>query len=209
MDPVLAVVLICGALLLGILGTFFVMQFVTNGKVKSAEKSSKQILRDAEIKAERITKNAEIDAKQTAFEMKQNAQNEIRQMKQEIQLAQNKLDAREDAIDARDNALVQKENSLDRKNEILTQKIEANDRKSEELDKKIDAIISELEKVSGMSVKEAHDEIMARVESKMSTEIAAYIKNAEDEAKDTAEAKARDLLALACDKYAQRTHHRT
>ena len=179
------------------------MQFVTNGKVKTAEKSSKQIIRDAEIKAERITKNAEIDAKQTAFEMKQTAQNEIRQMKQEIQLAQNKLDAREDAIDARDNALVQKENSLDRKNEILTQKIEANDKKSEELDKKIDAIISELEKVSGMSVKEAHDEIMARVESKMSTEIAAYIKNAEDEAKDTAEAKARDLLALACDKYAQ------
>ena len=203
MDLPLALILIGVALLLGILGTFFVMQFVTNGKVKTAEKSSKQILRDAEIKAERITKNAEIDAKQTAFEMKQTAQNEIRQMKQEIQLAQNKLDAREDAIDARDNALVQKENSLDRKNEILTQKIEANDRKSEELDKKIDAIISELEKVSGMSVKEAHDEIMARVESKMSTEIAAYIKNAEDEAKDTAEAKARDLLALACDKYAQ------
>ncbi len=203
MDLPLALILIGVALLLGILGTFFVMQFVTNGKVKTAEKSSKQILREAEIKAERITKNAEIDAKQTAFEMKQTAQNEIRQMKQEIQLAQNKLDAREDAIDARDNALVQKENSLDRKNEILTQKIEANDRKSEELDKKIDAIISELEKVSGMSVKEAHDEIMARVESKMSTEIAAYIKNAEDEAKDTAEAKARDLLALACDKYAQ------
>lgn len=203
MDLPLALILIGVALLLGILGTFFVMQFVTNGKVKTAEKSSKQILRDAEIKAERITKNAEIDAKQTAFEMKQTAQNEIRQMKQEIQLAQNKLDAREDAIDARDNALVQKENSLDRKNEILTQKIEANDKKSEELDKKIDAIISELEKVSGMSVKEAHDEIMARVESKMSTEIAAYIKNAEDEAKDTAEAKARDLLALACDKYAQ------
>ena len=203
MDPVLAIVLICVTLLLGILGTFFVMQFVTNGKVKSAEKSSKQIVRDAEIKAERITKNAEIDAKQTAFEMKQNAQNEIRQMKQEIQLAQNKLDAREEAIDARDNALVQKENALDRKSETLSQKIEANDRKSEELDKKIDAIISELEKVSGMSVKEAHDEIMARVESKMSTEIAAYIKNAEDEAKDTAEAKARDLLALACDKYAQ------
>jgi hypothetical protein len=44
------------------------------------------IIRDAEIKAERITKNAEIDAKQAAFEAKQNAQNEIRQMKQEIQV---------------------------------------------------------------------------------------------------------------------------
>ena len=52
MELYLALILIGVALLLGILGTFFVMQFVTNGKVKSAEKSSKQIVRDAEIKAE-------------------------------------------------------------------------------------------------------------------------------------------------------------
>jgi ribonuclease Y len=37
----------------------------------------------------------------------------------------------------------------------------------------------------------------------MAGEIAAYIKNQEDEARDTAENKARDLLSLACDKYAQ------
>lgn len=203
MDPVLAIILIIAALLIGAAIVYFLMVFVFNNKVKSAEKSSKQIVRDAEVKAERITKNAEIDAKQTVFEMKQQAQNEIRQMKQEVQLQQNKLDAREDAIDARDKAILQKETALDRKNDILTQKIEANDKKSEELEKKIDAIITELEKVSGMSVKEAHDEIMKRVENKMSVEIAAYIKNAEDEAKDTAEAKAKDLLALACDKYAQ------
>jgi ribonuclease Y len=67
------------------------------------------------------------------------------------------------------------------------------DKKSQDLDAKIDGILTELEKVSGMSVKEAHDEIMARVESKMSGEIAAYIKNQEDEARDTAENKARDI----------------
>ncbi|MCR4561784.1 MAG: ribonuclease Y, partial [Bacilli bacterium] len=130
-------------------------------------------------------------------------QEEIRQMKQEIIAEQNKLDLRQQTLDQRNNALIQKENSLEEKGDLLSQRIEACDKKSKELDQKIDSIILELEKVAGMSRQEAHDEIMARVENKMSVEIAAYIKNKEDEAEETAEAKARDLLALACDKYAQ------
>ncbi len=191
------------ALIIGAALLFLFLHLSGKGKVSSATKESKQIIRDAEVKAEMITKNAKIDAKQATNEMKQQAQNEIRQMKQEAQVQQSKLDAREDAIDARDNALLAKEDALDQKNEVLNKKIAENDKKSKELDEKIDGILAELEKVSGMSVKEAHDEIMNRVESKMQVEIAQYIKNAEDEAHDTAESKARDLLSLACDKYAQ------
>lgn len=191
------------ALILGAVILFLVLRVFGKGKIQNADKESKQIIHEAEVKAEHITKNAQIDAKQATMEMKQQAQNEIRQMKQEAQLQQSKLDAREDAIDARDNAILAKENALDQKNDLLNKKIAENDKKSKELDEKIDGILAELEKVSGMSVKEAHDEIMNRVESKMQVEIAQFIKNAEEEANDTAEAKARDLLSLACDKYAQ------
>lgn len=190
-------------LAVGVALTILVVKLVPAFKNKSADKQAKQIIRDAEIKAERITKNAEIDAKQAAFEAKQNAQNEIRLMKQDLQVDQNKLDIREQSIDARDNALLQKENALDAKNDVLTSKMAECDKKNQDLDAKINSIIAELEKVSGMSTKEAHDEIMAKVENKMAGEIASYIKNAEDEARDTAESKARDLLSVACDKYAQ------
>lgn len=191
------------ALILGAVILFLILRVFGKGKIQNADKESKQIIHEAEVKAEHITKNAQIDAKQATMEMKQQAQNEIRQMKQEAQLQQSKLDAREDAIDARDNAILAKENALDQKNDLLNKKIAENDKKSKELDEKIDGILAELEKVSGMSVKEAHDEIMNRVESKMQVEIAQFIKNAEEEANDKAEAKARDLLSLACDKYAQ------
>ena len=147
------------ALLLGIVDTVVVYKLVPALKGKNADKQAKQIIRDAEIKAERIAKNAEIDAKQAAFEAKQNAQNEIRQMKQEVQADQNKLDLREQTIDARDNALLQKENALDQKSESLSAKIAETDKKSQDLDTKINSIITELEKVSGMSVKEAHEAI--------------------------------------------------
>jgi ribonuclease Y len=196
-------ILIAAAFVVGLILAFVLFHFLPGLKARNGDKEAKQILHDAEIKAERLAKNAEIDAKQAAFEMKQQAQNEIRQMKQDVVLTQNKLDAREQAIDVRDATLLQKENALDQKAEALALRIADNDKKTQDLATKIDAIITELEKVSGMSVKEAHDEIMSRIENKMSSEIAVYIKNQEDDARDTAESKARDLLSLACDKYAQ------
>ena len=176
---------------------------LAKSKADSAKKTADSILRDAKVNAERIKKNAEIDAKQAAFEARQQAENDIRSRKGEIVAQEQKLAAREQSIDQRDNALLQKENALDAKKEQLENRMAIIDKKEATLDQKIDQIIAELEKVAGMSTKEAHDEIMARVESKMSMEIASYIKNAEDEAKDVAEQKARDLLALACAKYAQ------
>lgn len=192
-----------GAFLLGAIAIFLFFKLVPGLKKGKANKEADAILKEAEMKADRIRKTAELDAKQASFEAKQKAQEEIRQMKKEVLAEQTKLDAREQSLEARNNRLTQKEDALEEKQENLNRRLEETAKKKEELDKKIDSIITELEKVSGMSVKEAHDEIMARVESKMSMEISAYIKNAEDEAKDTAEEKAKNLLAFACSKYAQ------
>lgn len=192
-----------GGLVLGAGAAVLVVIFLSKNKSNNGKKNADTIIREAKVNAERIKKNAEIDAKQAAFEARQQAENDIRVRKSEIVAQEQKLAAREQSIDQRDNALLQKENALDAKKEQLENRLASVDKKEAILDEKIDQIIAELEKVAGMSTKEAHDEIMARVESKMSMEIASYIKNAEDEAKDTAEQKSRDLLALACAKYAQ------
>ena len=202
-EPWITAIIAVAACLFGACVVFLVYRIIPKFKKKNADATAKQIIHDAEIKAERITKNAELDAKQTTFEMKQQAQQEIRDMKSDALAEQAKLDAREESISRRDNQLVQKETELDKRNELLTQKMQACDKRASEYDEKIDAIIKELEKVSGMSTKEARDEIMARVESKMSSEIAVYIKNQEDEARETAQQKSAELLSLACAKYAQ------
>ena len=202
-EPWLVVLIGALALILGAGGVAAAFLLIPSLRKNNAKKEAKQIVREAEIRAEKIKKEAQIESKQATNEAKQQAQAEIRQMKADSVQQQQKLDARERAIDARDNALLQKENALDQKSETLTARIAACDKKSAELSEKIDAIIAELEKVSGMTMQQAHDEIMARVESKMSAEIALYIKNAEDEAHETAEAKAKNLLVMACDKYAQ------
>ena len=191
--------------ILGILVGAAIIFFIPLFRKQRANNSAKKIIRDAEIKAEHITKNAQLDGKQAVIEMKQEANKEIQERKQEVSAMENKLSQREQTIDKRDAALIQKENSLDEKNENLNRRLKEVDKKEAALQSKIDSIIEELEKVAQMSTQEAKDELFARVESKISKEIADYIKNKEDEAKETADEKAKELLGLAVSRYAQDT----
>lgn len=191
------------ALVFGFLITLVIVKFVPAFQAKSAERKAEKIIRDAEIKAEQIRKNAQLDGKQTIAEMKQEAEKDIRERKQEYAQLENKLNQREANIDKRDANLLNKENAIEEKNETLSRRLKECDKKEAVLQSKIDSIISELEKVAQLSVKEAREEIFARVESKMSMEIAAYIKNKEDEAKAEVDEKAKNILGLAISKFSQ------
>ena len=178
----------------------FLVPFIRANIVKN---NAKKIIREAEIKAEHITKNAQIDGKQAINEMKQEANKEIHERKQELQNQERSLNQREQNIDRRDAALLSKENALDEKNETLSRRLKDMDRKEAQLQEKIDSIIAELEKVAQMSTQEAREELFNRVESKVSKEIAAFIKQKEEEAKEECDNKAKELLGLALTRYAQ------
>lgn len=199
MSDALGISLIVVALVIGLIIPVLIPFF----KVKSSMKKGEKIIKDAEIKAEHITKTAQLDAKQHAIEMKLEAEKEIKERKAEIAAQENKLLQREQGIDRRDVALLSKEATLEEKNETLNRRIKDVDHKESQLQEKIDSIIAELEKVSNMSISEAKEEIFRRVESKISRELAAYIKNKEEEAKDTADQAAQEILSLAISKYSQ------
>ena len=191
------IVLCVATLILGFVLCFLMYKLVPALREREAKHKAEKILRDAEIRAEQIKKNAQIDGKQTVIEMKQEAEKDIRERKQEYANLENKLNQREQNIDRRDANLLSKENALEQKNEQLNRRLQECDKKETLLQQKIDSIIVELEKVGQLSVKEARDQIFERVESKMSKEIAAYMKNKEDEAKSEAEEKAKEMLATA------------
>ncbi|MDD3938582.1 MAG: ribonuclease Y [Bacilli bacterium] len=203
MDPTLVTILIIVSALGG-LGVGIMLVFVIPTlRAKTASKKAEKIIRDAEIKAEHTVKSAQIDAKQVAYEMKLETETELKERKAEYLVLDNKLSQRESNIDRRDAQLIAKENVLEEKTETLNRRLKEAERKEEVLQQKIDSIIEELEKVAQLSVNEARDEIFQRVESKLSREIAAFIKNKEDEAKETAQEKARELIGLAINKYSQ------
>lgn len=201
--------LIIGLIVGGAIGVA-VMLLVPYFKEKRAKSNAEKIIHDAEVKADHIQKNSKIDAKTLTNELKAAAEKEIKERKQIVAESEKKLAQREQAIDRRDASLSTKEDALEQKKETYNNRLAALDKKEDELQLKIDSIIAELEKVAQMSVSEAHDELMRRVEEKMNKEIAAYIKNREDEAEEQADGKAKDIMSLAMSKYAQEvTNERT
>ena len=195
--------ILAGAVVAAVGLSVLVFFLLGKNKKKTATREADGIIHDAKINGERIVRDAKHEAQQLIFDARQQAENDARSRRGEIAAEEQRLALRIQAIDNRDAALVEKENNLERKSESLDASIASYKKKQDDLDAKIEAILTELEKVAGMSTQEARDEIMARVESKMSMEIAQFIKNAEDEARDTAKAKAIDLLTLACQKFAQ------
>ena len=193
--------ILCG--IAGLLVGGAVIFFVPFFKKQRAHSNAKKIVRDAEIKAEHITKNAQLDGKQIVYELKQEANKEIQERKSEVASQENKLMQREQNIDRRDQMITQKEAAIDEKNELLSKRLKDLDKKEANLQSKIDSIIVELEKVAQMSTQEARDELFQRVESKISKEIAAYIKDQEEKAKELTDKKAKEMLGLAISKYAQ------
>lgn len=193
--------IICAAL--GLVVGGLIVLLVPFFKQSAAKKKAQKTIRDAEIKADHIVKNAQLDGKQTVYELKQEFEKEMREKKGELAAQENKLFQREQNIDRRDAALLSKEQSLEDRTELLNRRNKEFDKKEAILQQKIDSIIVELEKVAQMSTQEAKDELFARVESKVSKEIAAFIKNKEEEAKESADTAAKELLGLAITRYAQ------
>ena len=72
-----------------------------------------------------------------------------------------------------------------------------------QLQAKIDNQIVELERIASMSADDAKKELMDAVEKKMDKEVSVYIREREDEARSKAADSARNIIALAIQRYAQ------
>ena len=203
MEPWIAVVIAVATFVLGAGATVGIFFAIPSFRKKAAGKEADKIIKDAERQGQGIVAKSRLYAKEITLEAKRSADKLIADARVKASEVKGESVAREQEIKRREQSLEAREKSLDSRKEALEARIEAYDRKTQELEEKISGIIEELEKVAGLSVKEAREEIMKRVEEKMAAEIAAYIKNREDEAEEEAEGKAKQLLAEATERYAQ------
>lgn len=195
--------LVASILLLG-LGALGGYLFV-HKQLKKAEISATKIIEDAKKVAEENRKAALLDSKQEIYRLKQEAENAIKERKKEAQELENKLTQREVRLDNRSA-------NLDKREENLNQKERKIDDRKVDVEKqysKVEELIKEQEKklieISGMGQDEARTIILSRVEEDMALEIASYIKDQEEKAKNEAGRKAQSLLANAIQQYANET----
>lgn len=172
-------------------------------KISKANVSAAKIIDDASSKADNLVKEAILDAKTQAYELKLEAEKEIKEQKKEITVLENKLAEREKTIEHKDIVVQGKQDVLEQKVTQLNEREAGIDKLEAELKEKIDNKIVELEHVAAMTASEAKDELFKQVEAKTASEMTAYIKEQEEEARSKATLLARDIIANAINRYSQ------
>ncbi|MDD4532572.1 MAG: ribonuclease Y [Bacilli bacterium] len=199
----LAITLIIVALVIGLVVGALLILLIPHFKERRAKGDADKIIHEAEMKANKLAMNAKLDAKAEIAEMKLNCDQDIRERKSVVVETEKKLSQREITLEKKEQMLISKEESLEAQKENYNTKIENVKKMEDEVQGKLDSIIDELQNVSHMSTNEAKEEIMKRVEERMSKEITTYIKNREDEAEEECDAKAKEIISLAIAKYSQ------
>ena len=174
-----------------------VMIVISKAGLNKDQQKANLMLKEAESKADSMVKQAVLDGRTQAHELKIATEKEIKERKQEVTDMENKLLRREDNLNFRDETLTSKEKQIDVKNAQLADKMAMLDKKDKELQAKIDVQVQELERVAAMTTAEAKEELFAITEKRMEKELVSYIKEKEEEAKATADEKARNIVALS------------
>lgn len=198
---VMALVIVAVAGVAYVAGTRFGRKS-TEGLVAQAEELAAKVLEDARREAETITKEAELTAKNAALEAKEVAEGELKEKKREIQSQEKRIQQKEEHLDKKAVLVDQKEMDLLKKEQAVSVKEQALVQKEEQVAKAVDEQRVRLEQISGMSAEEAKNTLIASMESEARHDAAKRIKLIEEEARETADKKSKEIIAAAIQRYA-------
>ena len=167
---------------------------IAEATIGSAEEQAEKILNDSKLDAERIKKDAVIQAKDEMMRRKDELENESKLRKKEIQDLENRINQRQDLVDKRAALIEEKENNITKRNEELN-------RKEKDLENAKQREIEALGKIAKMSVEEAKEQMMKNLKGDMTKEMADYIRQEEEKAKEEVDKKAKELLIGTIQRY--------
>ncbi|HEY8496699.1 MAG TPA: ribonuclease Y [Limnochordales bacterium] len=182
------------AVVAGLLG-YAARRYVAEAKVRSAEEQAAQILEQAAKEAEAKVREALVEAKEEAVRLRQEAEQELKERRQELQRLERRLSHKEENLDRR---LAQ----LERKEEALNRQAAELERMQAEAGELIQRQRAELERISGLTAEQAREYLLKTVENEVRRDMAVMIRDIEQEAKDEAEKRARNVIGLAIQRYA-------
>ena len=170
-------------------------------KLAEAEREAERITADAERQASRITSEAEheaenskkealLSAKEEILQLRQASESEEKKRKSELRNLENRIMQREESLDKRSDSLDKREHQLSSLQGQL-------DRRSNDLDALERRHTEELERISGLSTDEAHEELIARVRAQSVREEAQILRESEQRVRSQADKTAREIISTA------------
>ncbi len=192
MDTVIGIiigVIIGAAAAAGI--TWYILKPRTDEIYAKANADAQARRRSADQEAEALIAKAENETKAARIE----SETLIERRFKDIARAEERIDRRQAQLDKNIQKIEIREQNLNRRQSKM-------DKRQQEMQEFEQQRVAELEKVAAMTQDEAKQELLSAVEAEARQDMARVIRQIEDEAKESAETKARSLVALAIQRIA-------
>jgi len=193
-----SILLVVIGLVIGVVVSY-IINYLRNSLVS---KKAEAMINQAKKEIEKLKRDAAIEQKEEAHRLKMDLDKEIREKKDELKQNENRILQREANLDKRDEMFQKRETALDERENKLSEKQEEIQNEKSKVEEIKKEQLDLLEKISGFSKSKARELVMSKVKENMSKEISEYIRESENEAKLTADSKARELIVSSMQKYA-------
>jgi len=173
---------------------YLLRKFAGEAKIGTVEVAARRILEEARAAADREAESkkreALLEAKDEAFRIQRDAEKEIREQRAELQRLERRLVQRDENLD-------RKLEGLERRDQALAQREQEVAKVREEIQALHQAERLELERIGGLTMEQARQELLQKAEATIRYEAAQTARKIETEAREEAERRAREVVALA------------
>jgi len=201
LETYIYMIIIAVAFLGGIIG-FFLRKRFYEAKIGSAKEVAGRLVEEAEKRAEILKKEALLQAKDKLYQEKADFEKETMEKRQELQSLERRIIQRESHLEKKVELLEMKDAEITRKEKTLLQQ----EKTMLEQEKKLAVLFEkqriQLETIATISSEEAKRLLMESMENEAKHEAAKRIKKIEEEARELADKKAKEILSLTIQRYA-------
>ena len=193
----LSIILAAIALVIGLIIGYAVRKHIHENKLNQATGSAQGIIENAKRDAVSLKKEAVLEAKEEGNKYRSQVEEELKERRSEVAKSERRVEAREETLDHREDSLDKKEDGLTNREGDLSKRQDQLDARDAKLTTSEESVNQELERIAGLTTKEAHDEVLNTTRDSLTHERAVMIRDSEAEAKQHAEREAKNLVAEA------------
>jgi ribonuclease Y len=184
------IVLIALALVLGIAAGYVAHRRLGSTRLADAGREAQRILEDAGRQAEAQMKEARVTAREELLQQRSEAERELADRRAEVAKLEERMAGRETQLEHLNEELSRREQSIaDR--EVHARQMQ------EETKAARDEQLAELQRMAGMSATQAREALLSNVEEQSRVAMARLVREIEEETRQEAERRARNILSVA------------
>ena len=192
MQPVVIAIV---AAVIGIALGYAFNRFLMKDRTARSAEEAERLVGDATKQAETMKREALVEAKDQIFQMKQEAETDVKERRKEIQALEQRLAQREESVDRRAESVDKREHQLSSQQGQVA-------KREQEVEELIEQERQRLEAVAGMTAEDARAELMVRIQDDVKRDAAAFIRETETRAREEADKKARNIVGIAIQRVA-------